>query len=401
MTKNRRIEQTARLIWLPLAIALAFAVASPLYAQEEPEATPQEAGPTIRLDLPEPLVPEGEEFVVEVLAEDVTGLAGFDITIEYDSERLSYVSMEDTDEFLSSGGRQNSSCEVINVTDGAVRAMIVRCDTDNPPVCLGGPAGATGSGLLARLTFKADGLGETVLELTNTTLTGDDVEPCDADTGVAVDIPHSSESANVLVFGPSRQVQESPARIRMVGPDGSVGAGDEVEVQVLVADVEYLAAFNLTIAYDPELMSFRRAEDVGEFLASGERSDMICADPMDRENQVILTCTTANQAVCIGGPPGPVGSGLLARLVFVAEGGDISLELTEAGLFLDDVTPCRPDADVPEIPLTLENTTVELKGKSGFPWLIVGPIIGAVVVLVGGGAWYLRYGRREPGSTPE
>ena len=192
---------------------------------------------------------------------------------------------------------------------------------------------------------------------------------------------------------PQQTPQEPVAEIRIEPPPEPVDVGNEFEVQVLVEDVEHLASFDFAIKYDPDRVSFERMSDVGTFLASGEREGMICGDPMVRDSIVSVSCITPGPPLCLDGKAGPSGSGLLARLVFKAEGsGTTTLELTDpTHLVLDDVQPCNPgEGEAVQIPLRRQNATVELEG-GGFPWLIVGPIIGLVVlVLIGGAGAYLR-----------
>ena len=214
--------------------------------------------------------------------------------------------------------------------------------------------------------------------------------------------------------------QETDTVIRIeIDAEQPVPDGQEFEARVVVDDVEHLAGFDFTITYDPERVrpverelpegvptpadgSFNvKVDEVGEFLrTNGERQDLICNDPTASESTttIIVTCNTLGPPLCLEGPPGASGSGVLGRLLFESRGGELTtLELTSSTLVLDDVEPCDPDEfRTQEILHRLEDATVELIGGGGGAPVaaIVAGIAVAVVVVVGGGvaglAWYRR-----------
>lgn len=195
-------------------------------------------------------------------------------------------------------------------------------------------------------------------------------------------------------------VSDTVVRIEIDAPADPVPEGEEFEAQVLVENVEHLAGFDFTIEYDPERVTYERLDDLAAFLESGER-ETLCGDPINRDNTVIGFCTTINAPVCLGGPPGPNGSGLLGRVVFKSKGGgDTTLKLTKTTLALDDLQPCDPESPVQAIAHRREDASVNLVGGGGFPWLIVGPILGVAALLVGGGlAGFMWYRRRAATSS--
>ena len=213
--------------------------------------------------------------------------------------------------------------------------------------------------------------------------------------------------------------QDTDTVIRIeIDAEQPVPDGQEFEARVVVDDVEHLAGFDFTIAYDPERVrpverelpegvptpadgSFSvQVDDVGEFLrTNGERQDIICDDPEANlvSYTIIVSCVTVAPPVCLDGPPGASGSGVLGRLLFESRGGDLTtLELTSSTLVLDDVDSCDPDEFHPvEILHRREDASVALSGGGGAPVAaIVAGIAVAVVVVVGGGiaglAWYQR-----------
>jgi hypothetical protein len=231
----------------------------------------------------------------------------------------------------------------------------------------------------------------------------------------------------------SPQEGEGPLiRLEVDAPEEPIPKGEEIEVAVLVEDVEHLASFAFAIRYDPKRLepverdlpengtpratpvegldddgeTVVSVRDTGAFLATSERADgLICFDPVvsDRE-KVLVSCVTAGLPLCLDGLAGASGSGVLGRVLFESKGGGVAtLELTDTMLVLDDVVPCDPDPDVgqaQEIAHRVEGAAIELASGDGIPWVIVGPVIAVVVVLViGGGVGGFIWSRRGGSGT--
>ena len=405
----RKLRLAGRLVGLiALAVLLALAIASPTRAQETPEPTAEptpedttdEADPRVVVLPPVRLVQVGEEFVVEVLVEEVEHLAAFDFTISYDPELASYERAEELGAFLDSGDRGDVTCGDPVVDDGTIA---FECETGGQPVCVRRLPGVADSGLLVRLFFTGESAGETPLDLVATTLvSGDLAFPCS--DGVALEIAHATDTSTVLITREGHTVQEEPALVKIVAPVEPVEAGEEFAVELLIENVEHLSAFDFTISYDPELMSYERVEDAGLFLATGEREEITCPEATVAEGRLNVFCVTrVLGAYCQGAPAGASGSGLLARVFFKASGeGEARLELSDpTTLALDDINPCDLNLNIPEIPHTRQNASVELLGgDDSFPWLIVGPGIGVVALLVIVGGIGLRLRRRVGDTAP-
>ena len=400
----RELRRSGPLVGLlALAVLLALTIASPTRAQETPEPTPEvttaEIAANVVVSPPVRVVPVGEEFVVDVLAEDVEHLAGFEFTISYDPEQVSYQRAEELGALLESSARGDVTCDDPLIDDGTVAFS---CETGGQPVCAGGASGASGSGRLGRLFFNSSSAGEVEFDLVATALFLDDVEPCVQDIGD--EIAHATEPSTVLIIREGHTVQEEPALVKIVAPVEPVESGEEFAVELLIENVEHLSAFDFTISYDPELMSYERVEDAGLFLATGEREDINCPEATSTEDKVSAFCVTPGQPLfCMGGPPGASGSGLLARVVFKARSGGVAvLELSDpTTLALDDFSPCDLNFNIPEIPHTRQSASVELLGSDdGIPWLIVGPIIGAVAFVLIAGGIGLSLRRRGGDATP-
>lgn len=392
---------SSRLAWLPLAVLLTFGVAVALAAQEAPSS--QEDGTRLRLSVSEQAIPVGEELIVEALVEDVGHLAGFRYTVEFDSDQIRFVRVEETATFLASGEREAVTCEEPAVSENAV---VVSCVALAPPVCAGGPAGVSGDGLLGRLVFEAvaPSVDETLV-LTDSRLILDDVDPCEEAEERMEEIPHSTEDASVLFTAPSHEVQETPALIRLQAPDEQVDVGDEFEVQVLLDDVAHLGSFEFAIKYDPERVSFVAIREAGAMLTADVERDIICADPVNEEGTVRISCVALGAPACMGGVGGPSGSGLLGRVVFRANAaGTAALILTDpTDLVLDDLQPCDPDeGQAVAIPNKAQDTSVEIAGSDTFPWPLVGAIAGVVaVVVVLGGVARVAMSRRSSAQNSE
>ena len=185
----------------------------------------QEALLRVEIDAPIQPVPKGEEFEARVLVEDVGHLAGFSFTLAYDPKRVEPVRDEgeipldeqvegdevpvrvlDVGSFLMESERGEGmicSRSVARDSDGDGKrdAVAVSCVTTGPPVCLDGVPGVSGSGLLARVVFRAKGGGDTTIRLASSTLALDDLPDCDLEGLGAAEIAHRTEEASVELAG--------------------------------------------------------------------------------------------------------------------------------------------------------------------------------------------------------
>jgi hypothetical protein len=100
-----------------------------------------------------------EEVTVDVRVDEVADLYGFQFDVKYDSNVLEVVKVEEGD-FLKQGG--NTYWVAPNIQDGLI---------DNAACTLqGAPSGVSGSGVLARITFKAKAKGMSVIDLCEVSL---------------------------------------------------------------------------------------------------------------------------------------------------------------------------------------------------------------------------------------
>ncbi len=210
-----------------------------------------------------------------------------------------------------------------------------------------------------------------------------------------------------------------------------IPSGQEFEARVMVDNVEHLAGFSFTISYDPkrlqpvtpggaEITPGLTPQDtpvaglngnpvknraLGDILASSPRSEgVICSGPVAQNSTIVAACVTRFPPICLGGPAGASGSGLLGAVYFKSKGGGpTTLTLTESDLVLDDVQPpCDPaDIQVQAIPNRRENVPIDLAKGGGSSSTLLVVIIGVVVVVIiaGGAGGYLWYRRRPAGQS--
>lgn len=189
---------------------------------------------------------------------------------------------------------------------------------------------------------------------------------------------------------PEPTVWVEPAQVD-VRPDESF------EVQVMIDDVEDLAGFEITIAYDPSVIELTEAAR-GDFLGSTGRMTVPVGPQIDEEQG-----TVALGALSLGQGAGPNGSGILATINGKAlKDGNTALRVEKLELFntapeLLSVTAQDGEVRVggsnpePSQPLDAPARTT--------PWAwIVG---GGLLALVGAAAGAFALRRRKPQAGPE
>ncbi len=123
---------------------------------EPPTPTPTLAPnvPAVLIDPPSQSVRVGDYFVVDVMARDVSNVAAYDFTVQFDPNIL-ILSGISNGTFLGST-RRGVFCPTPTVSDRQVRFGCVSS---------GSAPGASGTGLLAEITFRALALGTSSLDL--------------------------------------------------------------------------------------------------------------------------------------------------------------------------------------------------------------------------------------------
>jgi len=132
----------------------ASAGAAPAQRQPVPATVPEAGGPELVLAGPRQ-IEVGQKFAVEVQVHDINGLASAPLFINYDPVRLDLVEVEEGD-FLSTSGQKTIFTSSVKAGAGQI---LVGYKQGN------GGAGASGSGPLFTLYFKAQGAGPALVEL--------------------------------------------------------------------------------------------------------------------------------------------------------------------------------------------------------------------------------------------
>lgn len=227
--------------------ALLLGPTASLAQEATPTPTPGAGTTILRVEAPPGPFSEGEQFDVQLMVENVEHLGAFEFYMEYDSDKLRLLSGQMEPFFLEA--ERQSDCSGPNgwvelsgavdqietdlntiqgvvvqrnedegrvtswfpaeETDKALQAGHVErtrvfafCVSRDAPASLGGQPGVSGSGVLATMTFEAIGDGPAELQLQDTDLLLDDVDPPgDPASQVIPSIPHETESASVELAG--------------------------------------------------------------------------------------------------------------------------------------------------------------------------------------------------------
>jgi hypothetical protein len=132
-----------------------------------PTMTPQPAAtatvapdaPAVVIDPPSQVVTMGDYFTVDVMARNVTNVAAYEFTLQFDPNVL-VLSGVSNGSFLGSTGRP-VFCPAPTIDDERIRFGCVSS---------GSAPGASGTGLLAEITFQASGLGTSRLDFSASAL---------------------------------------------------------------------------------------------------------------------------------------------------------------------------------------------------------------------------------------
>jgi hypothetical protein len=256
---------------------------------------------------------------------------------------------------------------------------------------------------------------------------------------------------------PTSTPGEAATILRVEAPPGPISEGERFEVQLVVENVEHLAALDINIDYDSEQLRLVSGQ-MEPFFLEGEREPqcadspngwvelsgsvsqietklntiqgaVVQSDPEEgtvtawfpasetdkalqagkvERTRVFINCFSLGGLPSTGGPPGVSGSGTLATMTFESIGDGVAeLQLSDTQLLLDDVDPPGdPEGQIVSIPHETESASVKLEGGTGgsSPWLIIGVAAGvAVALVVVGGAVLLRRGggSRPPGPDSQ
>ncbi len=153
-----------------------LAVALPEQARAQDGAVMRVVAPSEEIDASQ------DEVAIEIVADNVKNLAGFQFVLTFDEDVLTYKRAENS-VFLTSTGRDLGACGTTTVESGAIRYSCVTLRLE--------PEGAEGSGTLATVYFDPKDGGTTQLALSNTKFV----------TPAADDIEMSAQGAELKVKG--------------------------------------------------------------------------------------------------------------------------------------------------------------------------------------------------------
>jgi hypothetical protein len=254
-------------------------------------------------------VSAGDGFSADIVADDVSNLGAYGLTLAFDPSVIAYNSVSNGP-FLGSSGR-TVNCLTPTVLPGNVTYSCVTTGAT--------PPGPSGAGILATVSFTALAEGTTTLSLQGTML---------ADI-VGTEIPNTPHAGTVTVFpgevptptttpttGPTPTATTVPTTLVWIDPPTqTVGPGASPAIDIRIDNVTGLGSYEWQITYDPAVLNFVSVVD-GPFLGSTGRS-VFCPDPILDVGSVRFGCVTAGVS-----PEPPSGSGVLSTVTFsaVAEG---------------------------------------------------------------------------------
>ena len=218
----------------------------------------------------------GDAVTVNVLVGGAADAVSFQFTLSYDPAVLQFVDAS-IGPFITSSGRPLVAAPPPAVGSGKVTFGAATG---------GSSPGATGSGVLATLTFRALKAGSSDLDLSDgviVTGTGDQKTP-------------ASYANGAVAVGASTT--------QMVVGSASVHSGDLFDIPVTVSNARDMGSFQFRVSYDSAVVRVLGVS-LGDFPGSTGRT-IIPAGPTIGGGQVLFG------AASTGSSPGPTGDGVLA-----------------------------------------------------------------------------------------
>jgi len=281
-------------------------------------------GPTIRFEPPSQTVSPGADVVLQVYAEDLSDLGGFQFTLSVDPAILRIDGMA-LGSFLAGGGRTFTAIgPVIDNARGTVTFAAYS---------IGATPVLSGSGPIAVLDLHTLATGSSDLSFSSIQFTdpqGRSISVSAQDGSVTV----SSGTTPTLTPSPTRSTTPSrtstptltpivtatstptltPTRppsgtlLRMEPDSSSLAAGADATLQVYVEDVTNLGGFEFTLTVDPSILHINGLA-LGSFLAGSGRSFTAIGPAIDNARGTVTFA-----AYSVGATPVLSGSGPLATL---------------------------------------------------------------------------------------
>lgn len=192
----------------------------------------------------------GENFTININIANVTNLAGWELDLYYSSSVLSAIkAMEGP--FLKSFGNTfwftGSQYKLqlddnYNATHGNAHLACV---------LLGSETGATGSGILANITFQVRGAGSSPISIPS-----DETKLLDSTPGNPQPIPHTTRDGLVVVIA-------HDIAITLITLSKAVTNDTQITINVTAANLgNYTATFNVTLYYDSAEIETKTVTDL-------------------------------------------------------------------------------------------------------------------------------------------
>jgi len=263
------------------------------------------AAPTMmKVDPPSYLVSGGDIFRANITVVDVVGCAGWEFKLYYKRSVLNCSAIAEGP-FLKGVGETFTVFQINNTWSTAFGRILAACSL------LGYGVSASGTGVLATITFKALGSGDSALDLVDTKLAGSGDPP--------PPIPHTSADGAVHVS----------ALMKVDPPSFSVNLGDSFRVNVSVVCVSNLAGWEFKLYFKRSILECL-AIDEGPFLKNvGQTFHIFQIDNAYNatHGRVFPACTLLGFNVSAS------GSGVLVSMTFSAiDYGDTGLDLVDTKL---------------------------------------------------------------------
>jgi Cohesin domain/CARDB len=254
----------------------------------------------------------GQTFTVEVRVSDVVNLVGFEFYMKWNTTLLEFVSAKEGPFLNSTGAYQSFFSTKVPGSPSWPDDEIYVVD-----VLYGGTlsTSASGSGVLAKITFKAldDGIG--TLDLHDSILT-------EFDPFTPRPIPHTSADG-YFAF---------PLPIAFVDPEEVLGVAPGESFNITVAVIDIVKAYNLTFKLGWDKTKLNATAILEEPFLSSQGATSFHSS-IDQDNGVLYVNNT------LTGEPltGVSGSGVLAKITFLVEArGSTDLTLFDVRLFMQD-----------------------------------------------------------------
>jgi hypothetical protein len=391
----------------PTATATATATATPA-----PGLCGNSPGLTVCLQPVTQKIFRGDETVLAVVIDNVSGLGAFQFTLGYNESLLTPVAIG-PGPFLGSTGRNVAGDPPCLRPPSDPGFLEIICTTLGPT-----PAGPSGSGVLGVLTFEGTAAGLSPLSLHDVILTNifgvafappvlqggvlqvneppvptatlsptttrtptptlsptetPSPTPCPPEGCPTMTATPSPTITNTPTRTPTRTITPTPMNTATVTPtpgalavriepvSQNVAAGSTTQVQILVDNASGLGAFQFTLNFNSSVVGFPsvinfESLSVGPFLGSSGRS-VFCFPPTFNSGSASFVCLTQGPPP----PPGASGSGVLAVATFAGLTPGLS-PIHLSNVVLTDVN------GVPQTPVaTQDGVLVVVPGPTATP----------------------------------